>query len=235
MLAVSERESSIKGPTLQDSSCQDPKKSFNMASQLVTLEIMTNRPPLPYSSSEEVLPYIIKNRFQMTLSEITNVCAWALDQNCVERGAILKFVRSLRHIDPTSLGSDPTDQQCSICLEKYGIVLGSDAPAQLPCGHIMGAECLKKWLVRSESCPQCRRRVFKRPGQPDEFTKERDLLRGILIAGTDFLSETLWEINENYFAFYRWASEVGPNDQSAASRRLAVDCMTELEMLAGNL
>ena len=211
------------------------QKNFNMTSQHVTFELMSNRPPLPYSSSEEVLPYIIKNRFQMTLSEITNVCAWALDQNSVERGAILIFVRSLRHIDPTSLGSDPNDQQCSICLEKYGIVLDSDAPAQLACGHIMGAECLKKWLIRSESCPQCRRRVFKRPGQPDEFTKERNLMRDILIAGTDFLAETFWEINESYSAFYHWASEVGQNDQSAASRRLAMYCMMELETLAETL
>lgn len=211
------------------------QKNFNMAAQSSTSEMMSNRPPLPYSSSEEVLPYIIKHRFQMTLSEITNVCAWALDQNSVERAAIMNFVRSLRHVDPTSLGSDPNDQNCSICLEKYGIVLESDTPAQLACGHIMGAECLKKWLITSESCPHCRRRVFKRPDQPDDFTIERNLLRDILIAGTVFLAETLWDINESYVAFYHWASEVGQNDQSDSSRRLAVDCMTKLETLAGNL
>lgn len=77
--------------------------------------------------------------------------------------------------------------------------------------------------------------MFKRPDQPDDFTKERNLLRDILIAGTEFLAETLWDINESYVAFYQWASEVGQNDQSVASRRLAVDCMTELEILAGNL
>lgn len=84
---------------------------------------MSNRPPFPYSSSEEVLPYIIKHRFQMTLSEFTNLCAWALDQDSVGRAAILNFVQALRYIDPSSLGSDPADQNCSICLEKYGIVL----------------------------------------------------------------------------------------------------------------
>lgn len=196
---------------------------------------MTNRPPLAYSSSEEVLPYIIENRFQMTLSELTNICAWALDQNSVERAAILSFVRSLRPIDPTSLGSNPHDQQCSICLEKYGVVFDSDIPAQLTCGHIMGAECLKKWLIRSESCPQCRRQVFTRPDQPDDFTPERNLLRDILMAGTDFLTETFWEIDESYSAFSRWASEVGPNDQSTASRRLAVECLANLDTLAGNI
>lgn len=195
---------------------------------------MTNQPPLAYSSSEEVLPYILKNRFLMTLSQLTSACAWALDQNSVERVAIFTFVESLRPIDPTSLDSNPYDQQCSICLEKYGIVLGSDIPAQLACGHIMGAECLKKWFIKSESCPQCRRQVFKRPEQPDDFTAERNLLRAILISGTDFLTETFWEVDESYFAFSRWASEVGPDDESNFSRRLAMEAMANLDTLAGN-
>lgn len=206
-----------------------------MSSQLVTFEGMSNRPPLPYISSEEVLPYIIKNRFQMTLSELANTCAWALDQNSVERAAISNFVRSLRPIDPTSLGSNLYDQQCSICLEKYGIVLESDIPAQLACGHVMGAECLKKWFIRSESCPQCRRRVFNRPEQPDEFSTERELLRDILLVGTDFLAETFWETDQSYFAFFHWASDVGPNDQSTAARRLAMGCLTKLDRLGRNL
>ena len=205
-----------------------------MARQLVTFEIMANRPPLPYSTSEEVLPYILKNRFKMTLSALTNICAWALDQNSVERAAIYVFIQSLRPIDPTSLGSNPYDQQCSICLEKYGRVLDSDIPAQLACGHVMGAECLKKWFIRSESCPQCRRRVFRRPDQPEEFTAERELLRDILISGIDFLSETLWELDESYFAFHRWASGVGQDDQSISSRRLASEAMTMLDTLAVN-
>lgn len=195
---------------------------------------MANRPPIPYSSSEEVLLCIIENRFQMTLWQITNACAWALDRNSVERGAIVSFVRSLRPIDPTSLSSNPYDQQCSICLEKYGRVLYSDIPAQLACGHVMGAECLKKWFIRSESCPQCRREVFRRPDPPEEFTTERNLLGEILSSGTDFLTETLFEIDQSYFAFRRWASEVGQDDQSNASRRLAGECLAKLDTLAGN-
>lgn len=193
---------------------------------------MSDRPPLPYSSREEVLPYIIKHRFQMSLSEITNICAWALDRNSVERAAILNFVRSLGHIDPASLGPDPSDQDCSICLNKYDIVPESDTPAKLPCGHIMGAECIQKWLRFCETCPYCRSRVFRRPDEPEEFTDERNLLRDILIAGTDFLTETFWDADESYIAFYHWASGAEYNDQSAASRSLAMDCMTKLEMLA---
>ena len=202
-----------------------------MAQQLVTFETMANRPPL---SSEEVLPYIIRNSFQMTVSQLTNIRAWALDRNPVERGAILNFVRSLRPIDPTSLGSNSYDQQCSICLERYGRVLDSDIPAQLAYGHVMGAECLKQWFIRSESCPQCRRQVFRTPDQPEEFSTEQNILRDILLSGNDFLAETLLEIDESYFAFHRWASGVGQRDESTASRRLAGECITKLDTLAGN-
>lgn len=60
-------------------------------------------------------------------------------------------------------------------------------------------------------------------------------MRDILIAGTDFLGETRWNFNQSYFAFYHWASETVSSDQSNASRQLAVDFMTRLETLAGNL
>lgn len=211
--------------------CQDSKikKIPTLTAQSFTFDIMSNRPPFPYSSSEEVLPYIIKHRFQMTLAEMTNLCAWALDQDSDGRAAILNLVRSPHYIEPNSLGSDPNDQNCSICLEKYGIVLESDTPAQLACGHIMGAECLKKWPIRSESCPHCRSRVFTRRDQPDDFRNGRNLLRDIPIARTDFLGETRWNFNQSYFAFYHWASGTVSSDQINASRQLAVDCMTRLE------
>lgn len=60
-------------------------------------------------------------------------------------------------------------------------------------------------------------------------------MRDILITGTDFLGETQWNFNQSYFAGYHWASEIVSSDQSNASRQLAVDCMTRLETLAGNL
>lgn len=78
--------------------------------------------------------------------------------------------------------------------------------------------------------------MSRSPDQPEEFSKEQDLLRNILCAEEDFLAETVWDVvNGSYIAFYPWASNVGQNDQSAASRRLAVDRTTKLETLAGNI
>lgn len=169
----------------------------------------------------------------MTLTEITDICEWALDQISVDdRAVILTFVRSLKTIDLISLGSDPTDQKCSICLEKYGIVPETDIPTKLGCGHIMGSECLKKWLITSESCPLCREEVFKRVDQPVNNFR-RDILVDILITGREFLRETSSDVNSNesYFAFYRWASEVVNDDPRATSRRIAANCMSTLERL----
>lgn len=161
---------------------------------------MSNPTGFPYTSNEEVLPYITQNRFRLTLTEITNACAWALGPACAERAAILSFLRSLRKVNPKSLGAEPHDQDCPICLNEYGTVSQTDTPTQMPCGHIMGAECIEEWLKVSETCPQCRRRVFTRPVEPeDPLDQEREtLLREILDAGRDFLTETFWEVDESY-------------------------------------
>ncbi len=99
---------------------------------------MSHRVRFPYTYNEEVLPYIAQNRFQMTLSEITNACAWALDSACAERAAIFFFVESLRQIDLKSLSPEPHEQNCSICLNRYGTVSRTDTPTQMPFGHNMG-------------------------------------------------------------------------------------------------
>lgn len=198
---------------------------------------MSDPEPFPYTSNEEVLPYIAQNRFHLTLSEITNACAWALDPACIERAAIFFFVRSLRQIDPKGLGPEPHEQNCSICLNEYGTVSETDTPIKMPCGHIMGAECIGKWLKVSVTCPQCRRRVFARPVEPGNLMdQERDvLLREILSAGRDFLTETFWKVDESYDAFCAWAQGVGQDEDSSVSRLLAQDCITKLERFAGSI
>lgn len=198
---------------------------------------MSNQTRFHYTSNEEVLPYIAQNRFRMTLSEITNACAWALDPACAERAAIFFFVGSLPQIDRKSLGPEPEDQDCSICLSGYGTVSRTDTPTQMPCGHIMGAECIEKWLKVSETCPQCRRRVFTRPVEPGHLmSKEREtLLREILNAGRDFLTENFWEVDESYDALCAWAQGVGQHEESVVSRLRALDCIAKLERFAASI
>jgi E3 ubiquitin-protein ligase synoviolin len=47
---------------------------------------------------------------------------------------------------------------CIICRENMCIRTheGYEAPARLPCGHILHYVCLMEWLERSTSCPTCR-------------------------------------------------------------------------------
>ncbi|CAI6336631.1 unnamed protein product [Periconia digitata] len=50
---------------------------------------------------------------------------------------------------------------CGICTEPFS---DSHAPISLPCSHIVGHACMKKWLLSSQrnrnTCPYCRQTVF---------------------------------------------------------------------------
>ncbi|KAL2036741.1 hypothetical protein N7G274_010536 [Stereocaulon virgatum] len=54
------------------------------------------------------------------------------------------------------------DRICCICHNEYakhnpeGVM---ECPVRLPgacCGHVFGKECLKKWLIKKDTCPMCR-------------------------------------------------------------------------------
>ena len=81
----------------------------------------------------------------------------------------LAFVASLP--SPTIANLPPDNQECTICTEPYRSpsLLDkfsqpvSEQPAQLPCGHIFGRECIARWLKDGRSCPICRRQFFQPP------------------------------------------------------------------------
>ena len=61
--------------------------------------------------------------------------------------------------------SSVTDEECAICMEKFGVYRGKDLPAEravvLPgCNHVVGLDCISKWLSRENgaktTCPMCR-------------------------------------------------------------------------------
>ena len=67
--------------------------------------------------------------------------------------------------------NDPDNEECPICLRSYpSTTLRSplhssndndtapppEVAVQLPCGHILGVDCLKSWLEEKTTCPLCR-------------------------------------------------------------------------------
>jgi hypothetical protein len=55
-------------------------------------------------------------------------------------------------------------ETCAICTEHFNV---DHQPAALPCKHIFGYRCIKKWLRigqgNNTSCPHCRLPVYERP------------------------------------------------------------------------
>ena len=74
------------------------------------------------------------------------------------------------------------DKTCPVCLEDYLQGPSRELPRKLPCGHLIGTECLSVWAssqnrVASTKCPWCRQRIIN-PEQHKRATKaaERELV-----------------------------------------------------------
>ena len=75
------------------------------------------------------------------------------------------FLRNLPQVGEAELSDG---KQCGICQEKFGKVdlhAGvMDVPVRLPCQHIVGSNCIRKWLSPDEhgknTCPFCRSVLF---------------------------------------------------------------------------
>lgn len=122
--------------------------------------------PFPETlTNEQIVHEVICNRAVFSLREMESILASILDPVTIQHNETTRFVVSLPCIKPADLGPEPEDQNCAVCLNKYGREdhLDEDTPAKLPCGHIMGAGCIKTWLEQRESCPLCRKKVFTRP------------------------------------------------------------------------
>lgn len=46
---------------------------------------------------------------------------------------------------------------CSLCLEEYGV---NERVTTLPCEHMFHGDCIVKWLLRTDTCPLCRRKQY---------------------------------------------------------------------------
>ena len=70
------------------------------------------------------------------------------------------FLNSLPAVSLTDLPEG--SQDCPICVEPFQDTRGTEMPVQLPCKHIIGKNCLRKWLnssvlnLKNNTCPFCR-------------------------------------------------------------------------------
>lgn len=55
----------------------------------------------------------------------------------------------------------PDDTSCHICMDPFSSTEDPESPVRLPCGHVMGRNCISKWLTTSNSCPLCRFVLFE--------------------------------------------------------------------------
>ena len=64
----------------------------------------------------------------------------------------------------------PDHQECGICDKNFNSLEDTDVEyaVLLPCGHIIGRQCLAAWICPSlrgnnNTCPYCRRELFEKP------------------------------------------------------------------------
>ena len=80
--------------------------------------------------------------------------------------AVQRFLESLPVLSPSNLTED--SQDCPICFERYEHRQHSEKAVNLPCNHVVGKDCLLKWLTSSalnlnnNTCPMCRTVLFER-------------------------------------------------------------------------
>lgn len=83
-----------------------------------------------------------------------------------------QFLDGLPKLNPGDLTAESS---CIICRELYNTEAAEDGAAEsavrLPCGHDIGAACIRKWLSDDKearnSCPACRMTFF--PAQPRPY------------------------------------------------------------------
>lgn len=182
-------------------------------------------------TNEQIIHEVICNRHHFAISEIVSVLADILDPATIEHNEIIRFVVGLPCVQLAHLGTEPEDHNCAVCLNKYGRQdhLDKDIPAKLLCGHILGAECIKTWLKRHESCPLCRRKVFVRPEVSGRLNdrKLEHVARDFLFYAKTYLlnlKSTIYRneehhmaalmsrpwVEDSYPAFVAWATASGP-------------------------
>jgi hypothetical protein len=62
----------------------------------------------------------------------------------------------LSHLPVVTYSKELADCICSLCLEEY---IENENITKLHCTHLYHLDCIKVWVIRSNCCPLCRKRV----------------------------------------------------------------------------
>ena len=90
------------------------------------------------------------------------------------------FLKNLPKVKSDEL--PPERESCMICQEQYGTVTNDgilEHPVRLPCGHVLGNDCIEKWLYDNDqnTCPYCRKELFPSTlleSEDEEYKEEED-------------------------------------------------------------
>ena len=72
----------------------------------------------------------------------------------------------LQKLSTINISDLPAGSECIICQDPYGTAsdtnIQTEHAVRLECDHIVGSECISKWLLErgKNSCPYCRRELF---------------------------------------------------------------------------
>ena len=188
--------------------------------------------------------------------DVTNACQLALDPGFIQRDAIAGFVKALPRAqqqqqqgvadeqhknskdDQQLLAQDEqqylSEDGCPLCCKPYDEDSGAHFPVALPCGHVVGASCLKKSLQDDDSCFECGATVFTIPVSTTALTnpEHEGIIRGLVQSGGSFLEEksSVPGSDDSYAAFCRWAYAHGTDHDSIMARLHAKATIGKLDI-----
>ena len=93
---------------------------------------------------------------------------------------VLDFLKNLPKVKSDEL--PPECEPCMICQEQYGTVTNDgilEHPVWLPWGHVLGNDCIEKWLYDNDqnTCPYCRKESFPSTlleSEDEEYEEEEE-------------------------------------------------------------
>ncbi len=60
-------------------------------------------------------------------------------------------------------------ESCCICLDDIRV---NTIAGQLKCEHIFHIHCIKEWCLNNNTCPLCRKSIYKQDNQDNELQEE---------------------------------------------------------------
>lgn len=120
----------------------------------------------PELTTEDDSPEVIRTTWTEQIPLLTILRS---DDETLEQLRLNKFITTLPIVElPVFLNLDERDKECTVCKTEYYITSDKgplafyfrrEAPLTLPCGHVMGQSCFRKWLLFNRSCAVCRAKV----------------------------------------------------------------------------